>query len=58
MLFVIKKLPLLLLDLAARRIFAAYWLLPYLTCALIVLGGAALLFGLTAPTAGCWPPSS
>ena len=48
MLFVIKKLPLLLLDLAARLIFAAYWLLPYLTCAVIVLGGAALIFGLPA----------
>ena len=45
MLFVLKKLPLLGLDLLARLIFAVYWLLPYAAFAALVLGGAALIFG-------------
>ena len=45
MLFVAKKLPLLILDLAARLLFAVYWLLPYAAGAALLLGGAALIFG-------------
>lgn len=45
MLSIVKKLPLLLLDLLARTLFAAWWLVPYAALALLLLGPVLWLSG-------------
>jgi hypothetical protein len=64
-LLILQKLPLVVLDLLARSLYAVYWLLPYTLLSALPLLLAALIFGiprvvrdgLAAPSAGgYWLP--